>query len=167
MMQSDPVEDREFEETVVLVRKFAAASAFAFVSSAASGDGVATNDYSTPNGDWHGQAQFHARVGSNFDPKVHSVSDLAITIDPQGKLTGVSNGTGCRALGLAVPSGPKTAYNLDVTLTGCTHPGYNQRYSGNLFLYPKDSYASLRLRSYRVDTSIKAESYDVRATLKR
>ena len=73
----------------------------------------------------------------------------------------------CRALGLATPSGPKTVFNLDVTFSGCTYPGYNQRYSGNLFLYPKDSYVSLRLRSYRVDTSSAAVSYDVRATLKR
>jgi hypothetical protein len=88
---------------------------------------------------------------------------------PYGKLTGVSAGTGCHALGLVVPSGPKTVFNLDVTLSGCTYPGYNQRYSGNLFLYPKekDSYASLRLRSYQVDTGSKSESYDVRATLKR
>jgi hypothetical protein len=149
----------------VVVCCFAAALALALVSSAA----VAASDYSTPYGEWRGQAQFHARVGSNFDPKAHSVSDLAITIDPQGKLTGVSAGTGCHALGLVVPSGPKTVFNLDVTLSGCTYPGYNQRYSGNLFLYPKekDSYASLRLRSYQVDTGSKSESYDVRATLKR
>ena len=149
------------------VRRVAAALAIALLSSAASGAGVATNDYSTPNGDWRGQAQFHARVGSNFDPKAHSVSDLAISIDPEGKLTGASTGTGCRVLGLLVPTGPKTVFNLDVTFSGCTYPGYNRRYSGNLFLYPKDSYTSLRLRSYRVDTDSKSVSYDVRATLKR
>jgi hypothetical protein len=146
----------------VVVRSFAAALAFASISSAG-----AASDYSTPNGEWRGQAQFHARIGSDYDPKAHSVSDLAISIDPQGKLTGMSTGTGCRVLGLAVPSGPKTVFNLDVTFSGCTYPGYDRRYSGNLFLYPKDSYASLRLRSYRVDTSSKAVSYDVRATLKR
>ena len=151
----------------MVVRWFAAALALALVSSQARAAADVVNDYSSPHGDWRGQAQFHARVGSNFDPKAHSVSDLAISIDPQGKLTGVSAGTGCRVLGLAVPSGPKTAVNLDVTFSGCTYPGYNQRYSGNLFLYPKDSYASLRLRSFRIDTSSKSESYDVRATLKR
>ncbi|HKU71827.1 MAG TPA: hypothetical protein VJQ51_13415 [Burkholderiales bacterium] len=151
----------------MLVRSFAAALALAMFSSAAGAAADVVNDYSTPNGDWRGQAQFHARVGSNFDPKAHSVSDLAISIDPQGKVTGVSSGTGCRALGLAVPSGPKTVFNLDVTFTGCSHPGYNQRYSGNLFLYPRDSYASLRLRSYRIDPTSKSVSYDVRATLKR
>ena len=149
----------------MVVRWFAAALAFAWVSSATGADSM--NDYSTPYGEWRGQAQFHARVGSDFDPKAHSVSDLAISIDSQGKLTGVSTGTGCHALGLAVPTGPKTAFNLDVTFSGCTYPGYNQRYSGNLFLYPKDSYSSLRLRSYRIDPNSKSVSYDVRATLKR
>lgn len=151
----------------MVVRWFTAALTLALAFSIAGAAAVVANDYSTPNGEWHGQAQFHARVGSNFDPKAHSVSDLAVSIDPQGKLTGVSAGTGCRALGLATPSGPKTVFNLDVTFSGCTYPGYNQRYSGNLFLYPKDSYVSLRLRSYRVDTSSAAVSYDVRATLKR
>lgn len=155
----------------MLVRSFVAALALAMFSPAAGAAADAASgapgDYSTPHGEWHGQAQFHARVGSNFDPKAHSVSDLAISINPEGKVTGVSTGTGCRALGLAVPSGPKTVFNLDVTFTGCSYPGYNQRYSGNLFLYPRDSYASLRLRSYRIDPTSKSMSYDVRATLKR
>jgi hypothetical protein len=146
----------------VAVRTFAAALAFllAFPVGAAS-------DYASPYGEWRGQAQFHARIGSDFDPKAHSVSDLSIAIDSQGKVTGTSAGTGCRALGLAAPTGPKTAFNLDVTFSGCTYPGYNRRYSGNLFLYPKDSYASLRLRSYTANTGPKSVSYDVRATLKR
>lgn len=148
----------------MVVRTFAAALAFALVSPAVG----AASDYTTPYGEWRGQAQFHARVGSDYDSKAHSVTDFAITIDPQGKLTGTSAGTGCRALGLAAPSGPKTVFNLDVTLTGCTYPGYNRRFSGNLFLYPKDSYASLRLRSYISNSGSKSSvSYDVRATLKR
>ena len=80
---------------------------------------------------------------------------------------GASAANGCRALGLASPSGPKTVVNLDVTLSGCAYAGYNRRYSGNLFLYPKDSYASLRLRSLISNTGNKSVSYDIRATLKR
>jgi hypothetical protein len=145
------------------VRTHAAALVFLLASPSAG----AASDYSTPYGDWRGQAQFHARVGADYDPKAHSVSDLLITIGPQGKLTGTSAGTGCRALGIAAPSGPKTVFNLDVTLSDCAYPGYNRRFSGNLFLYPKDSYASLRLRSLIPNTGNKSVSYDIRATLKR
>ena len=128
---------------------------------------TAASDYTNLYGDWRGQAQFHARVGSEDDPKAHSVSDLSISIDPEGKLVGSSAGTGCRALGVAAPGGPKTVMNLDVTFSGCTYTGYNRRFSGNLFLYPKDSYASLRLRSFFSGDGGKSASYDVRATLKR
>jgi hypothetical protein len=127
----------------------------------------AASDYSTPYGEWRGQAQFHARVGAIDDPKAHTVSDLSISIDPQGKIVGSSNGTGCHALGLAAPSGPKTVFNLDVTFSGCAYPGYNRRFTGNLFLYPKDGYTSLRLRSFVAGDGAKSASYDVRATLKR
>ena len=91
----------------------------------------------------------------------------SIAIDPGGKLVGSSSGNGCHALGVAAPSGPTTVINLDVTLSGCTYPGFNRRFSGNLFLYPKDSYASLRLRSHIANTGPKSASYDIRATLKR
>jgi hypothetical protein len=141
--------------------------AVALVFLLASPPAGAANDYTTPYGEWRGQAQFHARVGAEYDPKAHSVTDFAITIGPQGKLTGESAGTGCRALGLAAPSGPKTVFNLDVTFSGCTYPGYNRRFTGNLFLYPKDSYASLRLRSLIANTGKKSVNYDIRATLKR
>jgi hypothetical protein len=127
----------------------------------------AASDYSNPYGEWRGQAQFHARIGADDDPTAHSVSDFSLTIDSDGKVVGSSNGTGCHALGLAVPSGPKTVINLDVTFSGCTYAGYNRRFTGNLFVYPKDSYASLRLRAYLAGSGAKSSSYDVRATLKR
>lgn len=127
----------------------------------------AASDYSGPYGPWHGQAQFHARVDGDIDPKGHSVTELTLAIDLEGKVVGSSAANGCRALGVASPSGPKTVFNLDVTLSGCAYAGFNRRFSGNLFLYPKDSYASLRLRSYVANTGNKAVSYDIRATLKR
>ena len=127
----------------------------------------AASDYSSPYGEWRGQAQYHARVGKTDDPKAQSVTELALAIDLEGKVVGSSAGNGCRALGLAAPSGAKTVVNLDVTFSGCAYAGFNRRFTGNLFLYPKDSYASLRLRSYIASTGDKAASYDIRATLKR
>lgn len=145
------------------IRAHAAAIPFLLVSWVA----CAAGDYSTAYGEWRGQAQFHARIGAENDPKAHAVTSLSIAIDPGGKLVGSSSGNGCHALGLAAPSGPATVINLDVTLSDCTYPGFNRRFSGNLFLYPKDSYASLRLRSYIANSGPKSVSYDIRATLKR
>jgi hypothetical protein len=147
----------------VRIRTVAAVIPFLVVPPAAG----AASDYSSPYGEWRGQAQFHARIGAEDDPKAHAVTELAIAIDPQGKLVGSSASNGCRALGLATPSGPKTVVNLDVTLSGCAYAGFNRRFSGNLFLYPKDSYASLRLRSLITNNGTKPVSYDIRATLKR
>jgi len=145
------------------IRTAAVAAAFLLIPPAAS----AANDYSTPYGEWHGKAQYHARIGSEYDLKAHAVTELSIAIDAEGKLVGSSPENGCRALGLVAPSGAKTVMNLDVTLSGCKYPGYNRRFSGNLFLYPRETYASIRLRSYNVGKGPKAESYDIRATLKR
>ena len=151
----------------MVVRALAAAVVLSAASPASAATG-ASGDYATPYGEWRGQAQFHARVGPEFDPKAHSVAGLSLTIYPQGKIVGTIRDTGCQALGLASPSGPTTVYNLDVTFTGCAYPGYNRRFSGNLFLYPKDNYASLRLRSFIANNAgSKVVSYDVRATLKR
>ena len=145
------------------IGRFAVAAAFLGASSFA----AAANDYSTLNGEWRGQAQFHARIGTDHDPKAHAVTELSIAIDPDGKLVGSSTANGCRVLGLAAPSGPRTVFNLDVTLSGCQYPGFNRRFSGNLFLYPKEQYASLRLRSYTANTGPKSLSFDIRAALKR
>lgn len=151
------------EEKAVSIRTDAAAFTFLFIPLVAG----AASDYSNPYGEWRGQAQFHARIGENLDPKGHAVTELSIAIDPEGKLVGASAANGCRALGIAAPSGPKTVMNLDVTLSGCAYAGFNRRYSGNLFLYPKERYASLRLRSLVVSNGPKAVSFDIRATLKR
>ena len=145
------------------IRMVAAAIPFLFVTPCTG----AAGDYSSPYGDWRGQAQFHGRVGRTDDSKAQSVTELVISIDPQGKLVGSSAGNGCHALGLATPSGPATVINLDVTFSGCSYAGYNRRFSGNLFLYPRNSYASLRLRSLVANTGPKPGSYDIRATLKR
>ena len=145
------------------IRTVAAAIPFLFVSPCTG----AAGDYSSPYGEWRGQAQFHARVGKTDDSKAQSVTEFVISIDPQGKLVGSSAGNGCQALGLATPSGPKTVINLDITFSGCSYAGYNRRFSGNLFLYPRNSYASLRLRSYIANSGDTTASYDIRATLKR
>jgi hypothetical protein len=145
------------------IRTIVAVVAFLAVSHFAS----AASDYSSPYGEWRGQAQFHAWIGSELDPKAHAVTELSIAIGPDGKLVGASAANGCHVLGLAMPSGPKTVVNLDVTLSGCAYAGFNRRFSGNLFLYPKESYASLRLRSYVANNGNKSVSYDIRATLKR
>jgi len=147
----------------VSIRTYAAAISFLVVSPVAG----AASDYSSPQGEWRGQAQFHAWIGSELDPKAHAVTELAIAIGPEGKLVGASAANGCHMLGLAMPSGPKTVVNLDITLSGCAYAGFNRRFSGNLFLYPKESYASLRLRSFIANNGNKSLSYDIRATLKR
>ena len=124
-------------------------------------------DYASPFGQWHGQAQFHARVGTELDPESHAVVDMTIAIDPKGKLTSAGASNGCRALGLVGPGLSPRIFNLDVTLSGCIYAGLNRRYSGQIALYPSAMYASFSLQTSVIGLAKKPVSYDVKATLRR
>ena len=126
-----------------------------------------TADYSSPYGQWQGQAQFHAKVGTELDPAAHAVVDMTITIDPKGKLTSLAASNGCRALGIVTPGVAKTVFHLDVTFSGCQYSSFNRRFSGMLGLYPSAMYASFTLQNILVKPAQKPLSYDVKATLKR
>ena len=60
-------------------------------------------DYTTPYGQWRGQAQFQATVQRQIVQEAHVVVPMTIMIDQDGKLTGEAPGNGCRLLGVASP----------------------------------------------------------------
>ena len=90
-------------------------------SSAAYADGNAS-----PHGQWRGQTQYQVFIKTTSDPAGHSVTNLTIDIEPQGKVVGMSTENSCRMLGLAAPGLTPTIVTLNVTLTGCAYPGYNR-----------------------------------------
>ena len=55
------------------------------------------------NGEWRGQSQYQATVNGNVDPSAHTVTNITISIAPQGKIVGESPEYGCSLLGIAVP----------------------------------------------------------------
>lgn len=92
-------------------------------------------DYASPYGEWRGQTQYQAFIGTTSDPAAHIVTGLTVVIDAQGKVVGISTENGCRLLGIAAPGITPTILNLDVTLTGCKYAGLNRTYKGYLSVY--------------------------------
>lgn len=118
-------------------------------------------------GDWRGQSQYQATVGGNVDPAAHAVTNLTISIAPQGKVVGSSPENGCSLLGVAAPGVVPTILNLDVTFSGCRYAALNRRFSGTLVLYTKDQYTALSLTSMQMGFGKVAATFDIKATLRR
>jgi hypothetical protein len=123
-------------------------------------------DYSTPYGEWRGQTEYQAFIKTTSDPTAHTITNLTILIDPSGKVTGTSTENSCKLLGLASPSSAPFIVALNVTVTGCTYPGLNRTYQGQLAAFAKDKYAKFSLQA--VDfTSGKSGTYNITATMRR
>ena len=120
----------------------------------------------TSTAGWTGEAQYQATVKGQPVDAAHAVVDFVMTVDPNGKLLGTSKTNGCQALGIASPSNPQML-TLDVTLSGCTYPGYNRRYTGTLALPPGQSYARFHLLAYESRPGIPSAMYDITATMRR
>jgi len=117
-------------------------------------------------GEWHGQAQYQATVKGQPVESAHAVVDLIVTVGAKGKITGESDGNGCRALGVASPSNSQMMA-LDVSLSGCSYAGYSRRYSGTLALPPDQGFVRLSLVAYESRPGQPAAMYDVKATMRR
>ena len=88
------------------------------------------------HGEWRGQTQYQATIGGKVDDAAHTVTNLTIRVEPDGKVWGRSTENGCKYLGVWRPAGPTVnVLYLDVTLKGCQYGGFNLRYSGALAVY--------------------------------
>jgi hypothetical protein len=124
--------------------------------------------YSSPYGDWRGDAQFQARLNGAVVQDAHTVGPMTISISPQGKVQGFDELSGCKLKGVASPFVGPNSLSIDVTFSGCRYSGYNKRMSGYLHLNPTQRVAMLNLNGFVVAPfGTKNESYDIRATLRR
>jgi len=121
--------------------------------------------YSTPYGEWLGQIQFKETSAKGAAAK--AVAALTMKIEPGGRLTGASNETGCRALGIGAPSVTPMLLSLDVTLSNCLDAGFNRHYNGSLAVYPADKSAQLMLMSTPTPFNSPPLVYDLRGTMRR
>jgi len=122
--------------------------------------------YTSPYGEWRGQAQYQAFIKSVSDPAAHTVTDLTIDIDPRGKVAGASPENGCRLLGIAAPGAVPAIVALNVTLTGCRYAGLNRTYKGQLSLYAKQGHASLSLQALDISAR-RGGTFNITSTMRR
>lgn len=101
-------------------------------------------DFSEFNGVWRGQSQFQATIRSKIDPSAHAVTNMAITIDPMGKIVGVSDGNGCK---LSVLCSSCTMIINNQLHVLCVTLGLNQRF--NFFIH-SSTYFSLPRRGVMI-----------------
>jgi len=125
------------------------------------------DDYGSIYGEWRGQTQFKETVSGPSDRLAHLITPVTLKIDPGGKVTGVSQDSGCRILGLARPGPAATVPSLDVTVSSCRDRVFNRRYIGTFALYSRQKYATLQLVSLPPPLFGKPATYDITATLKR
>lgn len=128
---------------------------------------VGNSAYSTSYGDWRGQVQYQATYRGQSVAEAHAVVPTTISIDPQGKVVGVSPETGCRIKGVAIPGTMPTLLSLDVTLTSCRFAKFNRRLSGSLSLYPVQKHAQFWIYAFPVDFLDPGWSFDIKGTLRR
>jgi hypothetical protein len=124
-------------------------------------------DYSTPYGEWRGQAQYQASKKGEVIPAAHAVVPMVVVVEKEGKARGVSPENGCSLLGVATPFVTPTVLQLDVTLSGCRYSALNRRYTGSLALFKADNYVHLSLQSYSMGLAKPASHYDIKATMRR
>lgn len=117
-------------------------------------------------GTWSGTAQFQRNVGGSIDAAAHSVSDMVLTLDAKGRVTGNASENGCRFLGVTTPGFAGVTINLDVTLSSCKHPSFNRRFNGSIS-YSKATKTGVLNLSSNLMAPGKAEIFDIKATLSK
>jgi hypothetical protein len=126
---------------------------------------VLADGYANPYGDWHGQTQYQAFIGTTSDPAAHAIVNLYLSIDHQGKVIGISTENGCKILGLAAPGLAPTIVTLDVMLTNCNYTDFNRTYKGSLSVNGRDQYSSLLLQGFQIIG--KAGTFNITATMRK
>ncbi|MFZ5555285.1 MAG: hypothetical protein ACOZDY_00960 [Pseudomonadota bacterium] len=126
-----------------------------------------TGPFDSVAGVWYGQAQYQASKAGQPVNEAHAVVQLAIRVEPGGKLVGQSPENGCQLLGLATPFVGPNSFQLDVTLSKCGFSMLNRRYTESLALNPKAGTLSLSLNGNHVRVGEPAWSFNVKATMTR
>jgi len=121
--------------------------------------------YKSPYGEWLGQIQFKETTAKGA--AAHSVSPLTIKIEAGGRVTGASNETGCKALGVAAPGAAANLMSLDVTLRECHEDGFSRHYNGTLAIYPAQRFAQLYLISIPLPGDARVVTHDLSGTMRR
>lgn len=130
--------------------------------------GDTTNSaYSTGYGDWRGQVQYQVSQNGSPVTEAHSVVQTTFSIDPQGKIAGISPENGCKMKGIAAPGLMPTILNVDITLSGCKYPDLNRRLSGTLALFPAQQQAQFWIYAMPVDLLKPGRSFDIKGTMRR
>lgn len=83
---------------------------------------------SAPFGVLRGMTQFMFTPYQS--PNEQAVATFILNMGADFKVTGGSQELGCKALGIASPGLAKHILNLDLTLSDCRNPHYNQRLHG-------------------------------------
>lgn len=123
------------------------------------------SNYETFYGGWRGQAQFKQTASSGSDGTRRLITPLTLMIEAGGKVTGATQDSGCRILGVARPGPLPTEPALDLTVSSCKDRVFNLRYTGSLALYVRQRYATLHLVS--LPRPVVGTTYDISATLQR
>ncbi len=88
------------------------------------------------SGDWSGMAHFKARISEQGrtleDPTAALRTEIYFTIDKQGNIRGRTISNGCQINGLATPWIGDNLLQLQVNFSGCSHIGFNRRFTGHL-----------------------------------
>jgi len=121
--------------------------------------------YKSPYGEWLGQIQFKETTA--LGAAAHAVSPLTLKIEAGGRLTGASNETGCKALGVAAPNVTPYLLSLDVTVSECRDQGFSGHYNGTLALYPAQRIAQLYLISIPRIGQTRVATHDLTGTMRR
>ncbi len=124
-------------------------------------------NYASIYGEWRGQSQFKETVAGGSSGLAHLITPMTLMIEEGGKVTGTTQDSGCRILGLVRPGMVATVPDLDLTVSSCKERVFNRRYTGSLALYTKQRYATIQLISLPPGPFAKPATYDISATLRR
>lgn len=123
--------------------------------------------YTSLFGDWRGQVQYQASYRGAPVADAHAIIQTTISIDPQGKISGLSPENGCKLKGIAAPGLTKQILNLDITLSNCNFTKLNRRLGGTLALYPAEKQAQFWIYAIPVAFTDPGWSYDIKGTMRR
>lgn len=140
----------------------------AIVLAIASHKAAAQSDYSTPRGTWRGPAQFNLSESGQRAPDAHTIAQVVIEVQGDGRVRGVIPDVGCTISGLAGAFAVPTIVQLDVTLKDCRDARFNRRYSGTLSAKQSVKEGALQLNSFAAGgLTRKASHASVSAVMQR
>lgn len=123
--------------------------------------------YSTLDGDWRGQVQYQVMQNGQPLTAAHAIVPLVLSIEPQGKIKGVSQENGCQLKGIAAPGPVRNMLTIDVTLSGCRYKDFNRRLTGTMMLVSAQKHVQFRLYAVPVRIGRPAQSFEIKGTLRR